>query len=448
LHFLEVTNQTVNVSAFTDEHNVISNIPIVTAATEYDNPATGTTYILVLGQCIYMGGKMPNSLLCPNQLRSHGIVVDECPQHLAPPDQPSSHSIYCRDDDIRIPLNLKGVTSGFISRTPTIQEIETCQWIHLNNEYDWDPHSEAFAFQEESYNDLQGYQVCNQHDRHIYNVKSSSNVNYATIYSDISSAFDDNRFIAMATTSNRGLNTTAKDIAKKWNVGLDLAKKTLKCTTQKGVHHTLFERRFCTKQAQLCYRQLSGRHGCFYTDTFFSSQPLLNGCKMGQLYINDLSFMKFYPMKAKSDAPDTLVKFIQDIGIPHAIHSDDTPELTQGRFKQICKDYQIHPTFTEPYSPWQYRAEGGIRELKRMVHRKMTSKHVPLRLWDFCCKWVCEIKNKSANDIYAAEDRTPYEATLGQTFDMSSLLPFDFYDVIWYHEETASFPEPRLKIGR
>jgi hypothetical protein len=29
-----------------------------------------------------------------------------------------------------------------------------------------------------------------------------------------------------------------------------------------------------------------------------------------------------------------------------------------------------------------------------------------------------------------------------------SLLPFDFYDVVWYHEETASFPEPRLKVGR
>jgi hypothetical protein len=232
--------------------------------------------------------------------------------------------------------------------------------------------------------------------------------------------------------------------------GIDIAKKTLKCTTQKGVRQTLYpiERRFRTKQAQLRYRQLSGRHGRFYSDTFFSSQPSLNGCKMGQLYINDLSFMKFYPMKTKAEAPDTLVKFIQDVGIPHAIHSDDAPELRQGRFKQLCKDYQIHPTYTEPYSPWQNRAEGGIRELKRMVHRKMTSKRVPLRLWDFCSRWVCEIKNKSASNLYAAEGRTPFENTLGQTPDISSLLPFDFYDVIWYHEETASFPEPKLKIGR
>ena len=71
-----------------------------------------------------------------------------------------------------------------------------------------------------------------------------------------------------------------------------------------------------------------------------------------------------------------------------------------------------------------------------------------MRLWDFCCKWVCEIKTKTSSYHYAVEDRTPFEATLGNTPDISSLLPFDFYDVVWYHKETASFPEPRLKVGR
>jgi transposase len=53
----------------------------------------------------------------------------------------------------------------------------------------------------------------------------------------------------------------------------------------------------------------------------------------------------------------------------------------QGRFWQLCKEYQIPTTYTEPYSPWQNRAEGGIREIKRLVHRKMTSKRVPQKLW-------------------------------------------------------------------
>jgi hypothetical protein len=85
-------------------HQTMDNIPIMTAATAYDDPTTGITYILIMGQALYMGDKMKNTLLCPNQLRSNGIIVDECPKHLAPVENPSSHSIYSVQDELRIPL--------------------------------------------------------------------------------------------------------------------------------------------------------------------------------------------------------------------------------------------------------------------------------------------------------------------------------------------------------
>lgn len=65
---VEDTEQTVNVSAFTDKHKTFKNISIVTAAIAYNDEHTGITYILVFGQTIYMGDTMPNTLLCPNQL--------------------------------------------------------------------------------------------------------------------------------------------------------------------------------------------------------------------------------------------------------------------------------------------------------------------------------------------------------------------------------------------
>jgi hypothetical protein len=37
---------------------------------------------------------------------------------------------------------------------------------------------------------------------------------------------------------------------------------------------------------------------------------------------------------------------------------------------------------------------------------------------------------------------------MGNTPDISSLLGFDFYDPIWYFEQTASFPEPKRVMGR
>jgi len=288
-------------------------------------------------------------------------------------------------------------------------------------------------------------------NRNIFSIQTSLNFkhNYSTDMAKLSNAFDDQYIISIAATntSDRKCNVEAAQIASNWNIGLEAARKTIKCTTQKGIRNVThpIERRFRTRQAQLRYSQLSGRHGKFYTDTFFASSQTLNGCKMAQLYINDLSFTKVYPMKTKAETSDTLSKFIHEVGIPHSLHSDDAPELMHGQFKQVCKEYNINTTYTEPYSPWQNRAEGGIRELKRHIYRKMTSKLVPQRLWDFCAKRVCEIRNKTAGNIAVLEERTPYEATLGNTPDISSLLPFDFYDPIWYYDETSSFPEPQRK---
>jgi hypothetical protein len=177
-----------------------------------------------------------------------------------------------------------------------------------------------------------------------------------TEMANVSEAFDDQYILSIASvvSSTKRYNVDANQLAKLWNIGLSTAMKTIKCTTQKGVRNTMYpiERRFRTKQAQLRYKQLSGRHGTFYTDTFFANTNSLNGCKMAQIYVNDLSFTKVYPMKNKSDIPDTLSNFIHDVGIPHTIHSDNAPEIEKGKFRQLFKDYGIIQTFTEPYSPW------------------------------------------------------------------------------------------------
>jgi hypothetical protein len=46
------------------------------------------------------------------------------------------------------------------------------------------------------------------------------------------------------------------------------------------------------------------------------------------------------------------------------------------------------------------------------------------------------------------EGRTPYEAVHGNTPDISSLTSFDFYDPVWYYDQTVNFPEPKRKMAR
>jgi GH24 family phage-related lysozyme (muramidase) len=57
-------------------------------------------------------------------------------------------------------------------------------------------------------------------------------------------------------------------------------------------------------------------------------------------------------MQYKSQAPDALVSFMQDIGIPSELHSDDAKELNQGKMKGILKKFWIKGSQSEPYSSW------------------------------------------------------------------------------------------------
>ncbi len=125
---IEYTNQMVSVTGFSNEYEAIHDVPIITAATAYNDPSTGTTVILIIGQALYLNDKVSCTLLCPNQLCSNGISVDDIPFHLAPRDRPTKHAIYSEDrESFHVPLQFKGCISYFHSRTPTQEELETCR---------------------------------------------------------------------------------------------------------------------------------------------------------------------------------------------------------------------------------------------------------------------------------------------------------------------------------
>ena len=107
---IEYTGKTCYVSSFSKEYSAMQNILIIKAATAYDDDDTGEMLILIMGQALYLGDRMENSLLCPNQMRANGIVVDDVLMHLAPNGQ-STHSIHDPDEEVRLPLQLHGCLS-------------------------------------------------------------------------------------------------------------------------------------------------------------------------------------------------------------------------------------------------------------------------------------------------------------------------------------------------
>ena len=149
----------VRVQGYNEDAGKRSNCRIVSAVVAYDHPASGDVYILVIHQAILIPS-MPHNLLCPMQLRDHGLTVNDEPKYMALNPTEEHHAIMFCDHNaqgggpLRIPLELHGVTSYFPSRKQTKEEYEnTPEDLHIEltaKAPDWDPASKAFQQQEEA----------------------------------------------------------------------------------------------------------------------------------------------------------------------------------------------------------------------------------------------------------------------------------------------------------
>ena len=184
------------------------------------------------------------------------------------------------------------------TRTPSMNEIETCKWLVLTSDMPWEPNQ--IPFQELEDAAVANLDRVHEKDR---NICSMTRI-VRDCLSEISDIYNDVRLnqaisVSALSTTRQQARVTSQKLAKRWSISESLASKTLMVTTQKGVRNALFpiEKRYRTRQAQLRYPQLSGRHGRFYTDTFFSSSPAIDMSKCCQLFSNDIGLNMVYPMR-------------------------------------------------------------------------------------------------------------------------------------------------------
>jgi len=179
----------------------------------------------------------------------------------------------------------------------------------------------------------------------------------------------------------------------------------------------------------------------------FSTVKSLQGATAGQIFVNDTGYTYFKPMKSKSEAGNVLLEFIQEVGILHAIHTDNAKELTLGKWRDVCKDHGIRMSQTEPYSPFQNRAKVNIRELKKHTSHCMTQTKTPLHLWDLCASYAAEVWCITAQPLISLHGITPYELLTGETPDISEYISFRWYQPVWYYENT-SFPQATRHLAQ
>ena len=133
------TGESATVHSFSNERKPFGKIPIGTVAMAWVNPSTGETFVLIFHEALFFGNCLDHSLLCPNQLRAHGVKVYDTPKSFEPG---SPHAIMLDDPELKeitIPLRLRGVFSYFDTHQPTEEEMENCCRIVLTSEEPWNP---------------------------------------------------------------------------------------------------------------------------------------------------------------------------------------------------------------------------------------------------------------------------------------------------------------------
>jgi hypothetical protein len=153
------------------------------------------------------------------------------------------------------------------------------------------------------------------------------------------------------------------------------------------------------------------------------------------LFMNDVGFMKFFPLQTELIGQKNLVEFVQLVGIPPALHSDNANIFKEGVFKKTCQKYGIPQTFTESMTPWQNRGEGGNCEIKSYASKMMQRKQAPLRVWCFAFEYAADILSLCASNLYQLHGRTAYEHVMHYTPDISEYISFEWYQWAYYWDE-------------
>ena len=430
----------------------MTNVPIVTGATAWTDTTDNQTYILIFNEALYYGLKLDHSLLNPNQIRHNGIDLWDNPF-----DKSKKLAIDV-DQGPLIPLTFSGTKLHFTSRTPTDNELSTCQHIHMTDKKPWDPATIQLSqvctneIKEENLNikistvdiiqnpysntdkDINQYMHHDLTDSILHDMDPSTVLLKEISISKVIQQQDDVPTRKSFISYDRHLKQTAENLAEMWCIGINKAKATLRATTQRATRSAILpiSRRY---RADKVYG-IKTLRGKFATDTLWSTKKSLNQNACAQIISHKNGFAVCYPMtQATGDSiGDSLLNFIHDFGKPEKLTYDGATAQTgkKTKFMNTIRSHQIQGKASGPRRPNENPAESAIREIKRRWYRIMDKKQVPLRLWDFAMVWVCETGNLTVSSSKYARGRTAVEIITGETPDISEYTDFCFYDWCTY----------------
>ena len=393
---LHYTGKECDVSPYTDDYESINNVPIVHAATAWQSPETGQTYILVFNEALWMGKTMDHSLINPNQLRHYGTTVNDNPMSKQP------LSIITDGAEFSMELSMAGTIVFAETHSPSPNELETCPHITLSSPHPWNPHNISFpscrrTLEEEiggirqlsSLSTNQGITVDDiDNDDPLFNLnritRCIASMKVITSPRDnqlrrpnIDSGTSDVPVPSAFSSSERHSDVTPQALSERWGISIAMATKTLQKTTQKFLRSAVLplSRRYRADRV-FTRKTLAGD---WSTDTMDARCKSLEGNKYAQVFANKGYFSRIYPMNSKKKAGDALRLFCQEFGVPERLTFDGSKEQKEPstEFMKQIRTHNIDYHISEPDLHNQNPVEGVIRELRRKWYRIMIKNQVP-----------------------------------------------------------------------
>jgi len=395
-----VTERKVQVIGYHKTDTKKNSIEIGAGITAIDLPDGETILIRVCEATLL--GENANSLFSVNQIRSHGVFVDDVPKQFG--------GMSCMEiEDAIIPLFLHEGMICLNIRKPNEEELDNCVMFDLTSILPWNPNE---LTDENQTMDIAEYaELRDKMRKRKLNIKTHAEVPQEP--EEVEPFF--------------------------LYPGKDIMMKTLENTTQFGHIEHNFPMRVHHKSRNpiLQRRRLNEDYA---TDSWFSTVTSYEGYNGAQAFFGIMSkFMSHYGFKTESEGPDCLLDFFRKEGVPISILSDNSKMQTGKAWEDYLRRFWVNDKQIEPGRPSQNPFEREFSIHKAMIDKLMITSGCDPRAWFKAACHVADVRNCTA--IKSLNHCTPFEMREHHSPDISALLQFKFWEMVYYKKKSNDFPE-------
>ena len=216
------------------------------------------------------------------------------------------------------------------------------------------------------------------------------------------------------------------------HVPIEKIRKTFQVTTQFATNVTSGPHIQQTIKSPYPANNVLRRNEPVAADTIYAEVAAVdtNGQDKAELYVGRRSLViGWHGMKSDNEFVDTLLDEIRFRGAMDVLITDSARVETSARVKDVLRSLVIQDWQSEPHYQHQNFAEHRWKHFKRNLQWYMNFRNVDPDAWLLCGQWIADVMNHTAEKSLGW--RTPLQVLTGRTTDISILLCFLFWDIVY-----------------